>query len=211
MFFHLLQTSSYTMTVIIFFDTTPIDLCKVNTKTMKLLILYGTTEGQTRKIAHFIEDEAEQKGWGATVYNLTEEAPVPKGFDAVIIASSIHMGKYQAAVADYAKRHAQELNKIPTAFLSVSLTAAGDDEESWKELHEITDHFLAFCGWQPTETMQVAGALKYTQYDYLKKTLLRMIARNAGGSTDTSQDHEYTNWDEIRQLVRNFLPIKVIA
>lgn len=175
---------------------------------MKLLILYGTTEGQTRKIARFIEDEVEQMGWSATICNLTEEVVYPKGFDAVVIASSIHMGKYQTAVADYAIRNAVELNKMPTAFISVSLTAAGDDEESWKELHEITDHFLRHCEWRPARTLQAAGALKYTQYDWLKKTLLRMIAKNAGGSTDTTQDHEYTNWDEVRGFIKDFLPAK---
>lgn len=178
---------------------------------MKLLILYGTTEGQTRKIAHFLEDEAEQRGWTANMYDLSQETPSLTGYDAVVMASSIHMGKYQAAVADFAIRNAVELNKIPSAFLSVSLTAAGNDEESWKELHEITDHFLKHCEWNPTQTLQVAGALKYTQYDWLKKQLLRMIAKNSGGSTDTKHDHEYTNWEEVRGFVKGFLPAKTEA
>ncbi|CAN5197521.1 menaquinone-dependent protoporphyrinogen IX dehydrogenase [soil metagenome] len=174
---------------------------------MKLLVLYGTTEGQTRKIAHFIETEAELQGWKATVYNLTEETVILAGYDAVMVASSIHMGKYQAAVADYAIKNASALNKLPSAFVSVSLTAAGNDEDSWKELHELTDHFLKHCGWIPTETTQVAGALKYTQYDWFKKQLLRMIAKSSGGSVDTSIDHEYTNWEEVKTFVKGFLPL----
>jgi len=175
---------------------------------MKLLILYGTTEGQTRKIAHFVEDEMEEQGWSVNLFNLTEESREPKGYDAVVVASSIHMGKYQTAVADYVIRHAEALNQLPSAFLSVSLTAAGNDEESWNELQEITDKFLDHCGWRPQHTLQVAGALKYTQYDWLKKMLMRMIAKNSGGSVDTKQDHEYTNWEELRDFLRVFLSLK---
>lgn len=178
---------------------------------MKLLVLYGTTEGQTRKIARYIESEAEKLGWAASVCNLTEEAPNLQGCDAVIIASSIHMGRYQTAVADYAIRNAPVLTKMPSAFVSVSLTAAGNDEESWKELHELTEHFLKHCAWTPTQTLQVAGALKYTQYDWLRKQLMRMIAKSAGGSVETTHDHEYTNWDELKMFVKDFLPAKVVA
>lgn len=175
---------------------------------MKLLILYGTTEGQTRKIAHFVEEAAMERNCMVTLCDSAKELLNPDGFDAVIIASSIHGGKYHAAVAEYATKYAAQLNTMPTAFLSVSLTAASDDKESWEELYEITDHFLKFCGWKPTHTLQVAGALKYTEYDFLKKMLMRLIAQKSGGSTDTKHDHEYTKWDEIKAFVKEFTDLK---
>lgn len=171
---------------------------------MKLLIMYGTTEGQTRKIAHYVKDAAAERDCAVTICDSTNELLSVEGFDAVIIASSIHGGKYHAAVAEYVKKYAAQLNSIPSAFLSVSLTAASDNKESWKELNEITDHFLKYCGWKPTHTLQVAGALKYTEYDFLKRMLMRMISQRAGGSTDTKHDHEYTKWDEIKAFVKEF-------
>jgi menaquinone-dependent protoporphyrinogen oxidase len=178
---------------------------------MKLLILYGTTEGQTRKIAHFVEDVAQERECIVTLCDSANELFNPNGFDAVIIASSIHMGKYQAAVAEFAKKYATQLNKMPSAFLSVSLTAVSDDKKSWEELYEITDHFLKHCDWKPTQTLQVAGALKYMEYDFLKKMVMRLIAQKAGGSADTKRDHEYTQWDEIQTFVKDFTNLKATA
>ncbi len=178
---------------------------------MKLLILYGTTEGQTRKIAHFVEDVAQERECIVTLCDSANELFNPDGFDAVIIASSIHMGKYHAAVAEYAKKYSIQLNKMPSAFLSVSLTAASDDKESWEELYEITNHFLKYCEWKPTQTLQVAGALKYMEYDFLKKMIMRLIAKKSGASTDTKHDHEYTQWDEIKAFVNEFTELKKLA
>jgi menaquinone-dependent protoporphyrinogen oxidase len=48
---------------------------------------------------------------------------------------------------------------------------------------------------------QVAGALRYTQYDFFKKFTLRMIAKRAGGSTDTSHDTEYTDWKQVNEIL----------
>jgi hypothetical protein len=45
---------------------------------------------------------------------------------------------------------------------------------------------------------EVAGALKYTRYGWLKRRVMRYIAGKAGGSTDTSRDHEYTDWEDLR-------------
>lgn len=175
---------------------------------MKLLVLYATTEGHTRKIAHFMEDAAEEMGWEVDMQDVTKDAKAPTGYDAVLLGASLHGGKYQAAIADYAKRYANELNGTVSGFVSVSLTAASKDEESWKELHEITDHFLNYCKWKPQMTRQTAGALKYLEYDWLKKMLMRHIAKNSGGSTDTKHDHEYTNWEELKQFVKDFLALK---
>lgn len=178
---------------------------------MKLLILYGTTEGQTRKIAHFVEDAAQERDCIVTLSDSANEYINPDGFDAVIIASSIHMGKYHAAVAEYATKYSAQLNMMPSAFLSVSLTAASNNKESWEELYETTAHFLKCCGWKPTQTLQVAGALKYMEYDFLKKMVMRLIAQKAGGSIDTKRDHEYTQWDEIQTFVKDFTNLKATA
>jgi menaquinone-dependent protoporphyrinogen oxidase len=52
--------------------------------------------------------------------------------------------------------------------------------------------------------MQVAGALKYTQDDFFKRLMLQMISKSSGGSTDTSKDHEYTDWTALARFVSDF-------
>ena len=171
---------------------------------MKILVVYGTTEGQTRKIARFMEDALQEAGHQVVIADATEEPPAPMGFDAVLIGGSLHIHKFQSAVTHYISRHVYLLNQMPGAFFSVCLAAASDQEEERKEARDITRNFLEESGWEPKMTLQVAGALKYTQYDFFKRFIMRRIAKKEGRSTDTSQDYEYTDWEEVKAFVLDF-------
>lgn len=69
---------------------------------------------------------------------------------------------------------------------------------------ECIEHLMNETGWSPGRVGLFAGALKYTQYDWLKRQLMRMIAKQNGGDTDTSRDVEYTDWDEVRRWTEAF-------
>ena len=43
----------------------------------------------------------------------------------------------------------------------------------------------------------IAGALAYSRYPLPVKWLMKRIAKQAGQSTDTSQDYEYTDWKQV--------------
>ena len=172
---------------------------------MNVLIVYGTIEGQTRKIAGFLKQEAEKMGDKASLCDATDNPVAPDEFDAVIITSSLHAHKYNAAVVEYAVKNQKVLNERPSMFISVSLTAAADEEKSWQELKQLTGDFLTGAGWTPTKVQYVAGALRYTQYDFFKRFIMRMIVKKQGGETDTSRDHEYTDWEELKLTFKDFL------
>lgn len=171
---------------------------------MKFLIIYATSEGQTRKIARFMEDELKQNGHKVTLADASDQPPTPKGFDGVFIGGSIHMHKYQSAMAHYITDNLAILRQIPGAFFSVSMAVASGMEEELQEVHKITDEFLAKKGWKPLLTAQIAGALKYTQYDYFKRLIMKMISKKEGRTTDTSQDYEYTDWNAVKTFVNQF-------
>jgi len=172
---------------------------------MRLLIVYGTTEGHTRKIAQFLKEEAEKKGINVTLCDASNEPEPPLFFNGVIVCSSLHVHKYQAAIAHYVMSYSDKLNVAPSAFCSVSLTAAGDEEKSWEELKKLTVEFLHHTKWTPQFTEYVAGALLYTQYDFFKKYIMRMIAKKAGGNTDTSGDFVYTDWKSLTLFLTAFV------
>ena len=174
---------------------------------MKLLIVYGTTEGQTRKIAEFLALEAEKAGADVSLCDASMDPVRPDDYDAVMIGASLHMYKYQNSVGHYIKSHVSTLNDMPSMFFSVSLSAlsAGYDEETFQELKDITMAFHVNTGWNPTTTEYVAGALRYTQYDFFKKFIMRLIARSNHGDTDTSHDHEYTDWAKLKLILADFL------
>lgn len=172
---------------------------------MRLLIVYGTTEGQTRKIANYLKEVAEKKGINVTLCDGTCEPEPPLFFNGVIVAGSLHMQRYQSSIEHYIKSYHEKLNAVPSAFLSVSLTAAGDDTDSWAELKEITTSFLSSTQWKPQFVEYVAGALLYTQYDFFKKFIMRLIAKSAGGDTNTSGDYVYTDWKKLEEFLGKFV------
>jgi|SRR6266540_1669259 len=172
---------------------------------MKLLVIYGTTEGQTRKIARYMEDVLQDAGHKVAIADATEEPPSPEDYDGILIGGSIHMHQYQSAVAHYITRHVAALNKIPGAFFSVCLAVASDMDEEHREAQKITNDFLERTGWKPLMTTQIAGALKYTQYDFFKRLIMKMISKKEGRTTDTSKDYEFTDWDQVKQFASEFV------
>ncbi len=61
---------------------------------MQVLLVYGTTEGQTRKIATFLADRLARQGHQVVTVNAREAGiPDPRRFDAILVAASIHLGR----------------------------------------------------------------------------------------------------------------------
>lgn len=168
---------------------------------MKILIIYGTTEGQTRKVAQFLRDEAEKLSHHVILADANEIPPLPFAYDVVLIGASIHMGRYQSSVFHYSKTYAETLNKMNSGFFSVNLASVNPDDKAIKERDEHTKNFLDGSGWKPKEIEQIAGALRYTQYDFFKRTIMRMIAKNEGRSTDVTEDCEYTDWEKVKEFL----------
>jgi menaquinone-dependent protoporphyrinogen oxidase len=113
----------------------------------------------------------------------------------------------------FVKQHRLELAQIPTAFLSVSMCEAGSespDTESMRQVRDrldaywLMDRFFAATRWHPDLAEPVAGAIRYTQYSTVVKLVMQQIARSAGGATDTSRDHEFTDWARLDALVQRF-------
>ena len=172
----------------------------------QILILYGTTDGQTRKIAEAIGRTIQEEGHVAAVYDAARVPGYvrPTGYDGVIVAASIRMGGYQRSVRRWVQRHAAALNGRPSAFVSVCLGILETRPAARNEVLAILERLMRWTGWRPTVTTMVAGALPYTRYGWLKRWILKRIAAKAGGGTDTTRDYEYTNWDDVRAFAREF-------
>ncbi len=172
-----------------------------------VLVVYGTTEGQTRKVAEFIANALQERGAKVELLDSASAsaAQVQPFFAAAVVCGSLHRHRYQASLLRFVKDNAAWLVGIPSAFIAVSLTAVLADDESREELREAADAFFRKTGWTPAITRHVAGALRYTQYDYFKRLLMKLIARQRGGATDTTQDREYTDWDDLAHFVDEFL------
>jgi len=175
---------------------------------MKLLLVYATTEGQTQKIAEFVADHLARVGHETRVVNATDATGIadadPHKFDAVVIAASIHAGQYQSAIVDFVRNHVPSINARPNAFLSVSLAAASQDHDDVHGLEQCLTRFTQQTGWNPRLTHHVAGAFRYTSYDFLKRWAMKYIAYRKGAPTDTSRDYELTDWADLARFIEVF-------
>jgi menaquinone-dependent protoporphyrinogen oxidase len=95
------------------------------------------------------------------------------------------------------------LERLPSAFFSVSLAAHGDTANA----EAYITNFEQQTGWHPTKLGLFSGALLYRKYGFLKRWMMKRIVRDKPGilSTDTSRDHEYTDWDQVERFGRDFL------
>lgn len=171
-----------------------------------IAILYGTTEGQAAKISGRIAQIARDLDHGAETVDIKDvSAGFPlREYDAVVLGASIHMGKHEDYARDFVKRNREPLESIPSAFFSVSLAAREHADEA--EARGYVERFLEETGWRPDMVGIFAGALRYTQYGFIKRHFMKKISRDrSSADIDTSRDYEYTDWNDVRHFAEEFL------
>ena len=181
-------------------------------------IFYATREGQTRKIAEHIALALRHHGVEAHLCDVRDcrEPIVWSGYSMVWVAGSVHAGRHEAEIVRFARRYSEELVRRRAVFVSVTLSEAGAEDihapaerrqESARDARRMIDVFVQETGWRPAWSFPVAGALSYTRYNWLIRRVMARIARQQGASTDTSVDHEFTNWPLLDRYVADVVAV----
>lgn len=171
------------------------------TDSSRILVLYASTHGQTRKIAERVAATLAAQGLEPELHELGGQSP--QGYAGVVVGASIHAGKHQKEAVEFARRHGRLLNALPTAFFSVSLAAADDDDESQAETQRYIDEFVDQTAWDPTITASLAGAILFSHYGVFERALMRLIMRHKGHG-DVKWDQEFTDWDAVERFAAEF-------
>lgn len=178
----------------------------------RILIVFGTSYGQTAKIARSMADQLTAVGDSPTLVDAAElprDGALPRGlgphdFDAVIVGGSVLYGRLQRSIGRFVRAHLAALNEIPSALFAVSGAAGSADPAQQAEARRIANEFLRATAWRPAVVETVGGAITYTRYNPLMRWMLRRITAKNGGPTDTSRDHELTDWAQVRRFVESF-------
>ena len=180
---------------------------------MQVLLVYGTTDGQTEKIVGFVVDRLRRQGHQVVAANAGDGPPLPdpRNFDAILVAASVHLGRYQAAVIRFVRERRAAISARANAFLSVSLSAAGHDPDDAAGLQMCVANFIRATGWAPHRIHHVAGAFRYTAYHFLTRYVMKYKAYRKGAPTDTRHDYELTDWDDLARFVDTFARIARVA
>jgi menaquinone-dependent protoporphyrinogen oxidase len=173
---------------------------------LRLSIIYGTTQGHTAKIAARLAETITAEGASVETIPAGEAAvPAIQRADAVVIAGSVHRGSHQAELTEFVRDHRRLLRDMPTAFVSVSLTAAEEDEELRAETRRVIDEFVEDTDWTPDTQIAVAGAFQFSQYNPFERLIMRLVAREHNIDIDPHEDTELTDWDALDEFARDLV------
>jgi len=171
---------------------------------VKVLVAYGTVEGQARKIADYVADRLRGRGLAVDVIDVAAARDVARDYDAAVLSGSIHVSRHPRALTRFARANCGWLNAMPTLFLSISLSVASRSEQTREAARQLAARFQQQTGFVAGSSACIAGALRYSQYHPLKRFVMRRISRAEGRETDTSRDYEYTDWQALAAQVDAF-------
>jgi menaquinone-dependent protoporphyrinogen oxidase len=182
-----------------------------------LLVVFSTREGQAEDVAAEIQRAFLRAGKDANIVDLEEVEDVDLGGHAgVVLVASVHLGKHEPEMVAFARKHHAELDQVPSAFVSVSLTEAlveemGRDEservEAAHEVERFTSEFLKETGWHPVRVKPVAGAIRYSEYGWVLRFMMKQVASRLHLDTDTSHDAQYTDWRDLEHFAQSFVDL----
>jgi menaquinone-dependent protoporphyrinogen oxidase len=173
---------------------------------MLILVLFSTTEGHTRRLAQFAAARLRACGHEVRLHDATDsDLPDSARFDAAFLLASVHLGHYQHSFVEFARKNHNALNVIPTAFVSVSLSAAGDNPSDLAGIRACVDRLEHDTLWHPGVVYHAAGAMRFTAYGFFTKLAIKHIARQRGKTVKTSEDYDLTDYAAFETFINRFV------
>lgn len=166
-----------------------------------ILVIYGSTYGQTERIARRIGELLQQAGYLVDIHRgdrLPEHLTL-ETYSGVVIAASVLAGYHQRYIRTFVRYNAARLNRLACAFISVCGSAGSDPAKA----RAYIDGLLEESGWRPTLTRSFTGGVAYTKYSWPVRWVLKRINRSKGLPTDTSRDWDFTEWREVDAFARS--------
>ena len=170
---------------------------------MNSLIIYSTTDGQTKKICETIKDSSINKN-SYEILSL-EEAFSKKidSYDQIIIGASIRYGKHSPKVYKFIDENKVILDKKKNAFFSVNVVARKSDKNT-PETNPYIKKFLKKTNWKPKKIGVFAGKIDYPKLGFVNKNVIRLIMFITNGPTNVNNVYEFTDWQSVNKFVNEF-------
>jgi menaquinone-dependent protoporphyrinogen oxidase len=163
----------------------------------KILILYSTTDGHTRRICERLQRVIEGHGHQVTLVDLEAGPDFDlKAYDKLVIGARIRYGRHSPRVAEFVNRYRELLMDKPSAFFSVNIVAR-KPEKNRPETSPYVKKFLRQVSWRPTQAAVFAGKLDYPKYGFWDRTIIRFIMWMTRGPTDPTTVVEFTDWRQV--------------
>lgn len=170
---------------------------------IRVLVLYASEEGQTRRIAERIAKLLAKRRFDVHFRDASKAGAGARlaTFDGVVVGASIHYARHPKAVAAFVEEHRAILRTRRTAFFSVSLSAGGPNEDR-AGAHRYLEEFLEETGWKPDQATTFAGAIRHSRYSLVRTVMVALSLMRTGAPE--AGDHEYTDWKAVDAFAEAF-------
>jgi menaquinone-dependent protoporphyrinogen oxidase len=171
----------------------------------KILILYASRYGQTKKISQYIGERLSQNDNQVDLRSISD--PLPKNlseYQALLLGSSIYVGKPNKQLTRWAFQHRDAIASLPfKALFLVDLNAADPRPKALEMEKILMEQFQEATGCKPDLTANLIGALNYRSYGFFIRWILKQISKKAGGPVDTSRNYELTRWADVENFAKS--------
>ena len=163
----------------------------------KIIIIYATTDGHTRKICSRLLNIIEKSDNVVTMIPIEDVNELDLDvFDKIVIGASIRYGKHNVKVYEFINKNTQILDKKPNAFFSVNVVAR-KAEKNQPDTNPYLKKFLLQIPWKPKELAVFAGKIDYQKYKFWDRFIIRLIMWITKGPTHPKTNIDFTNWDQV--------------
>lgn len=168
----------------------------------KILFIYSSTDGHTRKICLRLQNIVETQNNQVTLIAVDNTSSIDiNSFDKVIIGASIRYGKHSKKIYEFIKVNSHILDSKANAFFSVNVVAR-KPEKNTPETNPYLQNFLRQISWKPKKLAVFAGKIEYQKYKFWDCLMIRLIMWMTKGPTDLKTNIEFTNWNHVEDFGR---------
>ena len=167
----------------------------------KRLIIYSTTDGQTKLICERIKSFSQFNNQTKLIEIDKAKKEDLKAYEVIIIGASIRYGKHNASVLNFVKENIEILKMKKSIFFSVNVVAR-KEAKNLPETNPYVIKFLKLTKWNPDKKAVFAGKIDYPKYSFLDRHIIRLIMFITKGPTDISKSYEFTDWSKVLDFTK---------
>ena len=170
---------------------------------MNSLIIYSTTDGQTKKICETLKNSSINKN-SYEILSLDEAFHKEvENYEKIIIGASIRYGRHNPRVYKFIQNNKYILDKKKSAFFSVNVVAR-KPEKNTPDTNPYIRKFLKKSNWLPKKLGVFAGKIDYPKLGFINRSVIRFIMFITSGPTNTNNTYEFTDWHSVRKFIKEF-------
>ncbi|MCI5162179.1 MAG: menaquinone-dependent protoporphyrinogen IX dehydrogenase [Candidatus Electrothrix sp. AX5] len=163
----------------------------------KILIIYSSTDGHTKKICSHLKQLLETQNDQVTLVSVNNANAIDlNSFDKIVIGASIRYGKHSKQTYAFIKDNQETLEDKSNAFFSVNVVAR-KSKKNTPETNPYLQKFLKQITWKPKKLAVFAGKIEYQKYTFQDRLMIRLIMWITKGPTDPTTNIEFTDWNQV--------------